>query len=112
MTSLWVCAGITAASALVSLGFAIEALVRGAAVSRLPSRYALARSLALAIAAVVALFTASVGFVVAIAIAMTIVQAADAIVGGLERDRMKTVGPAVLALLNLASVVWVLAQRL
>ena len=40
---------------------------------------------------------------------MTVVQAADAVVGGSERDRMKTVGPAVLALLTLAAVVWLLA---
>jgi hypothetical protein len=41
---------------------------------------------------------------------MVIVQALDAVVGGIVRDRMKTVGPASLGALNLAALVWFLVS--
>lgn len=108
--SFWICAAITLISALVSLGFSIVALRAGAPETRSGSMYAFARSLALAIVAVVALFAGSIDFVAAVALAMIIVQAADAVIGGVLRDRVKTVGPAVTAVLNLAALVWLLAS--
>ncbi|PJJ55304.1 hypothetical protein CLV54_3194 [Compostimonas suwonensis] len=72
--------------------------------------YAFARSLALLVVAIVALFTGSVAFVAAIAIAMVIVQVADAVIGVRIRDRLKTVGPAATALVDLAALVWMLAS--
>ena len=41
---------------------------------------------------------------------MVIVQALDAIVGGIVRDRMKTFGPASLGALNLVALVWFLVS--
>jgi hypothetical protein len=39
---------------------------------------------------------------------MIIVQAGDAAIGARIRDRMKTLGPAGTAVLNLAAIVWLL----
>ncbi|AAT88825.1 hypothetical protein ATY41_12160 [Leifsonia xyli subsp. xyli] len=72
--------------------------------------YAFARSLALVVVAVIALFTGAVPFVVAIAIAMIIVQGVDAVIGVVIRDRTKTIGPAVTAVANLVALVWLLAS--
>jgi hypothetical protein len=41
---------------------------------------------------------------------MVIVQALDAIVGGIVRDRMKTFGPAALGATNLVALVWLLVS--
>jgi hypothetical protein len=112
MFSYWSCVVITAVSALVSLGFAIASVVTATAGNALGSRYALSRSIALTVASVIALFAGSAGFVIAVAIAMTLIQAADAIIGGLAHDRPKTVGPAILAALTLAALLWLLVQML
>ncbi len=71
--------------------------------------YAFARSLALLVVAIIALFAGSTAFVAAVAIAMVVVQAADAIIGVRTRDTLKTVGPAVTAVANLGVLIWMLA---
>lgn len=48
--------------------------------------------------------------VTAIAAAMVVVQAADAVVGVSIRDRVKTFGPAFTALAGLAALVWMPAS--
>jgi hypothetical protein len=112
MISFWICAAITAANSFVSLGFSIVGLRQADATGVVASRYALARSAAISLAAAIASSTGSVGFVAAVAIVMTVVQFADTAVGAFSRDRQKTFGPAVLALLNLAALVWLLADAL
>jgi len=106
--AFWICAAITLISALVSLGYSIAALVDADSAHRTSPRYAAARSLALASVAVVALFADSQSYLAAVALAMVIVQAADAVVGWLDRDRRKTVGPALTAAANAAALVWLL----
>ncbi len=108
--AFWICGAVTAVSALVSLGYSVAALQGADLAARTASRYAFARSLALAVVAVVALFTGSTPFVVAIAITMVVVQAADAVIGAAIRDRLKTLGPAVTAAVNLAVLVWLLLR--
>jgi len=39
---------------------------------------------------------------------MIIVQACDAVIGGMIKDPMKTYGPAGTALLNLVAVIWLI----
>jgi hypothetical protein len=107
-TAYWVCFGITIASALVSLGFSIAAL-------RAPSggiyaRYAASRSAGLVVGIAVAVTIGSPAAVFVVAIVMTVVQAGDAVIGILDRDRMKTIGPAVFAVLNLAAAIWLAAR--
>ncbi|WP_372983781.1 hypothetical protein [Microbacterium sp.] len=109
MISFWICAVITFVSALVSLGYAAAGLRAAVADEITPSRYALSRSVALAATAAVALFTGSVAFVAGMAVAMIIVQAADAVIGVTLKDRVKTYGPAATAAANTAALVWMLA---
>lgn len=111
VSPLWLCATITAVSAYVSLGFALVSF-RGPA-SRVGSgdRYALVRCVALAVAATAGLTLGDAAWVAAIALAMIIVQAGDAVVGVTIGDRLKTVGPAVTAVVNLAALVWLLAAE-
>lgn len=104
--AFWVCAAITAISATVSLGYSIAGLASAAEPGRTPSMYALARSVALTVVAVAAFFVGSVPFLAAVAIAMVVVQAADAVIGGLIHDRLKTIGPAATAAAHLAVLVW------
>lgn len=105
---LWVCAAITAISALVSFGYSLAGLRGSSGVARPGSMYAFSRSLALLVAAIVALLTGSAPFIAAIAVVMVMVQAGDAVVGAHLANRFKTVGPAATALVNLASLIWLL----
>lgn len=107
-TAFWICAVVTAISAFVSLGYSVAGLRGAEAASRTGFMYAFARSLALALSAVIAIVSGSVGYLAAVAIAMVIVQACDAVVGAVIRDRMKTIGPAATAALNSAAVCWLL----
>jgi hypothetical protein len=100
MTSVfWICAIITAISAFVSFGFSLAAL-RGKGEPLIASMYASSRSIALALISLVPLFTGTRSWLLAIALAMVIVQALDALVGIKQHDAMKTFGPACLAILN------------
>lgn len=106
--AFWVCAVITVISAAVSFGYSVAGLRAASGDAVTPSMYAFARSLALLVVAVVALFTLSGAFVAAVAIAMILVQAVDAVIGVRIHDRVKAVGPAVTALVNLAGLIWLL----
>ena len=72
--------------------------------------YAAARSLALAVAAVVALLIRSISYLEAIALAMVVVQAADTIIGLKIHDRLKTIGPALTSLTNALALFWLYAS--
>jgi hypothetical protein len=108
--AIWVCAALTIVSAGVSLGYAVAGFRAANGPERLPSSYALARSVALVVVAVIAPVTGSLAFIAAAAIGMICVQALDAIVGGMNRDRPKTVGPALTAAANSAALVWALVS--
>jgi|SRR5580700_3444298 hypothetical protein len=104
MTSTyWFCAVVTALSSFISLGFSIAALASGG--DQVNARYAFSRSLALAIASAIPLLRPSQTWVEAVASAMVAVQVADAVVGGSQRDAMKALGPAILAMINLVALV-------
>jgi hypothetical protein len=72
--------------------------------------YALSRSVALAVVSLVPLVSRTRSSLLTIALAMVIVQALDAVVGGTIRDRMKTFGPASLGALNVVALVWLLVS--
>jgi hypothetical protein len=103
-----VAAAITLLSAGVSFGFSVAAVRSATGEARTASLYAFARSTALLVVAVVALFSGSIGFVTAAAVAMIIVQAIDTYVGTTQKNRRVTFGPATIAVLNLAALVWLL----
>ena len=110
--AFWVTAAITLVSAGVSFGFSVAAVRRGSGEARTSALYTLARSAALLVVALVALFTHSYGVVVAVAGAMIIVQAVDAVIGILTKNRAATIGPVVLAALNAAALLWLLVTKL
>jgi hypothetical protein len=105
----WACAGVTTISALTSAGFSVAAL-RPTGEPRVPAMYGVSRSLALVVVSVVALVADTRGWLLCAALAMVIVQAIDALIGGVQRDTMKTVGPASLAAVNLASLLWLASE--
>jgi prepilin signal peptidase PulO-like enzyme (type II secretory pathway) len=109
VTAFWICAGVTAASALVSLGFSTAAVPSVRHQARTNALYVLSRSVALAAVSLVPLISQTRSSLLTIALAMVIVQALDAVVGGIVRDWMKTFGPASLGALNLVALVWFLA---
>lgn len=104
-SAFWLCAAITAISSVVSLGYSVAAVRRPEAAGRTNALYAFSRSLALAAVAVVVLFTQSADWLKAVAVAMTLVQAGDAMIGVRDRDRLKAAGPALTAAVNLAALV-------
>jgi hypothetical protein len=104
--AMWVCSVLTIVSAGVSLGYSVVGLRAAEGPERLPSSYALARSVALVVVALVAPFTGSLGFIAAAAVGMVCVQALDAVIGGVQRDRLKTIGPAITAVANAIALIW------
>ncbi len=106
MTSYYVCAFVTAASALTSLGFSVAAVAAAESDTRINAMYAAARSLALALVSLVAFLVMERDFLLAIAGVMIVVQLLDATIGYRRRDSIKTYGPAATALINMVALVW------
>ncbi len=106
LTRFGICVMITVISAFVSLGFSVAACVNHTGTARILALYAGARSLALAIISLVPLASGSVAWLEATAAGMIIVQACDAVIGGVVKDKLKTIGPAATAAANLLALVW------
>jgi hypothetical protein len=66
--------------------------------------YGASRSIALVLAVVTMLYLRSPVGVAAMALTMVMVQVFDALIGALSRDTMKTIGPLVLAVATLLSL--------
>ncbi|WP_164848062.1 hypothetical protein [Lacticaseibacillus hulanensis] len=97
-----ICMLVTAISAFVSLGFAIQAYAkaRGNQTAALTNaKYALSRSLALVIAACGLLIVRDAGYLIALAVTMTGVQLFDGIIG-IKVSWFKTLGPLCTAIAN------------
>ncbi|GAA1829633.1 hypothetical protein [Agromyces salentinus] len=95
--AFWVCYAVTVISAVVSIAFSIGAVSDGG-LEQVDALYAASRSTALVVLALVAPMFRSDAALLAIAVAMTIVQGIDAFIGAIEGDLLKTVAPAVLCL--------------
>ena len=104
--AFFLCASVTAISAIISLGFSIAAALGASGALRTAALYTCARSIALVLASAVPFLTGSTPWLLAIACSMIVVQAGDAAIGMSIKDQMKTIGPAGTALLNLATVIW------
>lgn len=97
----WVVGGVTAGSAVTSLGFSLAALGSQGVGNRYVL-YNLSRSGAIVVATGVACVAArrSAAGVTVVGVLMTVVQALDAGVGLVINDPVKTYGPAGLALVS------------
>ena len=73
-------------------------------------RFIPARSIAFVIISVVPFATGWSLWLEAVAVGMIILQVLDACVGVAIRDRMKTLGPAAIAVANLAVLVWLISR--
>jgi hypothetical protein len=109
-TPFFVCAAVTAVSAFVSLGFSIASVPGTNGQARTLALYTCARSIAFAIISVVPFATGWTLWLAAVAVGMIILQALDAGVGAAIGDRMKTLGPAAIAVTNLAALVWLISR--
>ncbi len=97
---------MTILSAFVSAGFSLHAVVSTTGQSKTNALYAAARSLAIAATSIVPLLNHSQSWLLAIAVVMTIVQAIDAGIGALNREPVKTYGPAAFFVLNALAIIW------
>jgi hypothetical protein len=97
--------GITLLSAFVSMFFAVRSIrLAGTGDERTVALYAASRSVALFAVAVVPVFGHFAEWAIAVAMAMTIVQGLDALVGIRRRRLGMILGPATLAVLNLVAI--------
>ena len=103
----WLCALVTIGSAFTSAGFSVAALFSSGD-ARVNAMYAASRSLSLAAASVVVVLARSRSGLLAVALVMALVQGGDAIIGLIERDPLKTFGPAFLALVTVAVLILLL----
>jgi hypothetical protein len=103
----WLCAAITAISALVSAGFSIGGLFGPSAVDGF-AQYAASRSVALLVAVLFCTALRSRSGIAALALVMSLVQGLDGLIGALAHYPAKTYGPFVFALANAAALVWLL----
>ncbi|MBW4061049.1 hypothetical protein HJC99_00545 [Candidatus Saccharibacteria bacterium] len=95
----YACVAVTLVSALISFGFALAAL-GGSGDGRINAMYAGVRSLAILIMLLIVVSKRSKLGLITLAGVMILVQAGDSVVGGLNNQLIKTLGPACLAIVN------------
>ena len=100
----WLCGLVTIASAFTSAGFSIAAL-SSAGDAHVNAMYAASRSLSLAFASVVVVLARSRTGLLTVAFVMALVQAMDAVIGEIDHQSLKTLGPAFLALVTVAVLI-------
>ena len=102
-----IAAVVTAINALTSAGFSLAGLVTtlpsNNASAKVFAMYAAARSLPLAAAVLWLIYARSIRTLGHVAIIMAAIQACDALIGVVQHDLGKTLGPAVFALATLAA---------
>jgi hypothetical protein len=102
--AFWVCAGFTLLSAIVSVNFSLLSLRMAGGQEY--ALYAASRSVALPLAVVYAMALRSYGGVAALAVAMTLVQMFDGMIGLRLHDPGRAYGPMVFAAINFGLLVW------
>jgi hypothetical protein len=101
--AFWICATITAISAIVSASFSVAGL-RGPGIHDPFALYATSRSIAIPLVVLIFLVFRSRGGIAALALTMSLVQLFDAVIGVLSHDPSKTYGPLFLALIGFVSI--------
>ena len=106
--SFLICASITALSAFIGFAFSISETISSQDKARTTAMYLLVRSAVLFTASIVPFFYHSTLLLIAVALCMILVQALDAIIGVIVRDRMRLIGPLVVVALNSLALFWFL----
>jgi hypothetical protein len=100
--AFWVCYAVTVISAVVSVTFAIIAVTEGGVDGdNANALYAASRSTALVVLVLVSPLFRSDAALLALAVAMTIVQGIDAFVGSIQGDLARTIWSVVLCLVTI-----------
>ncbi len=94
------CAAITLISAVVSLGFSVEAIIKGKENNKINALYTSSRSVALLCVSIVPIFIFSKEIMIVTSVGMIIVQFLDGFVGIKIRNTFKTLGPFITAIVN------------
>ncbi|HTG27233.1 MAG TPA: hypothetical protein VK818_03330 [Methylomirabilota bacterium] len=105
--AFWICATITAISALVSASFSVAGLL-GPGIHDSFALYAASRSITIPLVVLIFLGFRSRGGIAAMALTMSLVQLFDAVIGVMLHDASKTYGPLFLALIGFVSVAFLL----
>ena len=100
----WLCALVTTGSAFTSVGFSVAAL-SSSGDAQVNAMYAASRSLSLALASVVVVLARSRTGLLTVAFVTALVQAGDAVIGAIDHQPIKTLGPAFLALVTVAVLI-------
>ncbi|WP_213806526.1 hypothetical protein [Granulicella sp. dw_53] len=100
----WICAGFTLFSAIVSAGFSLLSLRMAGGHEY--ALYAASRSVALPLATIYAIARRSRAGMATLAVAMTLVQLFDGIIGLRLHDPGRAYGPFVFAAINLGLLYW------
>jgi hypothetical protein len=100
----WTCAGFTLFSAIVSAIFSLLSLRMAG--GHQYALYAASRSVALPLAVIYAMIRRSHGGMATLAIAMTLVQLFDGVVGFYLHDPGRAYGPMAFAAINFALLLW------
>lgn len=108
-TPFLICAAVTAVSAIISLGFSLSSVPNTDGRTRNLAFYTVARSTSFVVISIVPFFNHSNLWLEAATVGMIIVQTCDAFIG-ITINRMKTLGPAGTATVNLAALAWLLSQ--
>ena len=100
----WLCAVVTIGSAFTSVGFSVAAL-SSSGDAQVNAMYGVSRSLSLALASVVVVLARSRTGLLTVAFVTGLVQAGDAVIGAIDHQPIKTLGPAFLALVTVAVLI-------
>jgi len=105
--AFWICATVTAISAIVSASFSVAWLL-GAGIHDRFALYAASRSIAIPLVVLIFMGFRSRGGMFAMALTMSLVQLFDAVIGASSHDASKTYGPLFLALIGFVSLAFLL----
>lgn len=97
-TAFYLCAAATCANTLISMGFTVAILLAPHADDT--AMYLAARCLPLLAVALWLTARRSYAGIAAMAPLVALIQACDAVIGVIERDPSKTIGPAIIALVT------------
>jgi len=100
----WLCAVVTIGSAFTSVGFSVAAL-SSSGDAQVNAMYGASRSLSLALGSVVVVLARSRTGLLTVAFVTGLVQAGDAVIGAIDHQPIKTLGPAFLALVTVAVLI-------
>jgi hypothetical protein len=105
--AFWICAAITAISAIASASFSVAGLL-GPGIHDTFAMYAASRSISIPLVVLIFLGFRSRAGIAAMALTMSLVQSFDAVIGALSHDASKTYGPLFLAIIGFISFAFLL----